>query len=284
VQYDVVVLDGYLPQVPKDAASPLPSGRYLIFNAVPQGEQGIVDKGKGAQSIPLDWARDHAALRGVSLDALFIAESHPVEIPKSAAATALVTGDNGPLMVELTTSEAHAIVIPWDLAASNWPFDVSFVVFMAQAVGYLGEEDAGLGQMVQPGGVLSDRIPPGSKDVRVRMPGGDTQALGDPAPDGTIVFGPVQKSGVYLVSWEGPPGPTDAVERTRAVRPFAANLLSPAESDISAAEKVSFATGDTSAANQKQAKATRKLWPWLLLGALAVVMLEWWVYNRKVQF
>jgi hypothetical protein len=68
------------------------------------------------------------------------------------------------------------------------------------------------------------------------------------------------------------------------VRPFAANLLSPSESDISAAEKVSFATGDTSAANQKQAKATRKLWPWLLLGALAVVMLEWWVYNRKVQF
>jgi hypothetical protein len=138
--------------------------------------------------------------------------------------------------------------------------------------------------MVQPGGVLSDRIPPGSKDVRVRMPGGDTQALGDPAPDGTIVFGPVQKSGVYLVSWEGPPGPTDAVEGPRAVRPFAANLLSPSESDISAAEKVSFATGDTSAANQKQAKATRKLWPWLLLGALGVVMLEWWVYNRKVQF
>jgi hypothetical protein len=30
------------------------------------------------------------------------------------------------------------------------------------------------------------------------------------------------------------------------------------------------------------ANRRRQLWPWFLLGALGVVMLEWFVYNRKV--
>ena len=28
--------------------------------------------------------------------------------------------------------------------------------------------------------------------------------------------------------------------------------------------------------------ADRKLWPWLLLAALLVMLVEWFVYNRKV--
>jgi hypothetical protein len=286
VEYDVVILDGYLPQVPRDSPSPLPPGRFLIFGAVPQGELGLIDKGKGGASVLLDWSRDHPALRGLSLDPLFIAESRIVEVPRGAAAVALATSDSGPAILELTTPEARALVIPFDVVRSNWPFDISFVVFMAQAVGFLGEDELALGQLVQPGGVLSDRVPVGSKDVRVRGPGGEVTALGDPAPDGRIVFGPVQRSGVYLVSWSGRPGPTDAVDGRdggRAVRAFAANLLSAAESDIGTSEKLSFATGDASATKLTQARSVRRLWPWLLLGALGIVLLEWWVYNRKVQ-
>jgi len=26
----------------------------------------------------------------------------------------------------------------------------------------------------------------------------------------------------------------------------------------------------------------KEWWPWLLLGAIAVMMFEWWIYNRKV--
>ena len=71
----------------------------------------------------------------------------------------------------------------------------------------------------------------------------------------------------------------DDVEKTKEV--FAANLLDPIESCIApvesitiGAEKVTTATGPT--------KVNEPLWPWLALGALVVLVLEWWIYNRRV--
>jgi hypothetical protein len=284
-EYDVVLLDGYLPSMPKDASSPLPAGRWLVLGAVPQAPDLLVDSGKvESGSTFLDWSRDHPALRGVALEPVVIAETRKLEIPKGSGAVVLATGENGPAMVEFTTPEAHAIVVPFDLAKSNWPFEISMVVFLAQAVGHLGDDDAGLGQMVKPGGVLTDHIPLNAKDVKVRLPSGEQASAGEPAPDGKIVYGPIQRSGVYMVSWQGPPGPTDAVDGQRAIRPFAANLLSSPESDVAATSALSFASRDVTANDTSETKSIKRLWPWLLLACLGFVLFEWWVYNRKVQF
>jgi hypothetical protein len=43
-----------------------------------------------------------------------------------------------------------------------------------------------------------------------------------------------------------------------------------------------MASATVAAAQRDEIKRTKPLWPWLLLGALAVIMLEWFVYNRKV--
>ena len=283
-EYDVVILDGYLPTQPKDAPSPLPPGRYLVLGTVPQAPDMLIDGGKGDAATFLDWSRDHPALRGVALEPIVIAESRKLEIPKGSGAVVLATADHGPAMVEFSTAESHAIVVPFDLAKSNWPFEISMVVFLAQAVAHLGDDTAGLGQMVQPGGVLTDHIPPGVKDVKVRLPGGEQASIGEPAPDGKIVYGPIQRSGVYMVSWQGPPGPTDAVDGDRAIRPFAANLLSSPESDVAAAAHLSFASREVAANDTSETRAIKRLWPWLLLACFGIVLFEWWVYNRKVQF
>ncbi|MBL9032996.1 MAG: BatA and WFA domain-containing protein [Phycisphaerae bacterium] len=281
--YDVVVLDGYLPTTPKDAATPLPAGRYLVLGAVPGTPAGLVDKGKLGPAVMVDWSKTHPALRGISLDALNIGASRPVEIPPTSAATVLAAADNGPAIVELTTPEARAIVVGFDVAESDWPFDVSFVVFMAQAVEHLGDDGAGVAQSVQPGGVYAGRLPRGSAEVRVRLPDGATAPAGDPAPDGTVVFGPLQRVGVYQMSWRGEPGPSDGKSGDRAVRPFAANLLDAAESDIGAVGTLELARQRVSAEADSRGKTVRSLWPWLLLAALGVLLLEWFIYNRKVQ-
>lgn len=282
-EFDVIVLDGYLPTMPKDSATPLPPGRYLIMGAIPGGPQGLIDKGPGEATQFVDWSRDHPALRGLSLDAPFIGKSRVVEIPKGAAARPLAFDGNGPDIVELSAAESRAIVVTFDLTETDWWRHVSFVVFLAQAVQYLGDEGSGLGQMVQPGGVLTDRVPPNSTKLRVRLPDRTEADMGSPAPDGTVVFGPVQKSGVYQVSWTGTQGPTDAKVGDRAVRPFAANLLDAAESDIGTASALSLANTKVSADPNAQAQTAKQLWPWLLLGAFLVILFEWFVYNRKVQ-
>jgi hypothetical protein len=277
--YDVTILDGYLPAVPKNSTSPLPAGRFLILNAVPAG---LVEKDKPAPAEFLDWSRDHPVLRGVRLDPITIGKVHAIDIPKGLAATALATSSVGPAIIEYTTSEARTLVLPFDLAESNWPFDVSFVVFLAQAVGYLGDDAGGPGQSIQPGGVISDRLPPGASDVKVRLPDGAEADVGQPSPDGTVVYGPLEKSGVYQISWQGQAGPTDATVGSRHIRPFAVNLLDPSESDVGTAPTLEMATQKVAATHQEESKVSRPLWPWLLLGALVIAMLEWFVYNRKV--
>lgn len=284
--FDVTVLDGYLPTVAEaegEAGASLPPGRFLIFNALPAPPLGVVATGEPTAAVMIDWSRDHPALRGISLDGIdAITRMPPVEIPQGSAAATIATASTGPAILDIGSAATRAIVVAFDPAHSDWPFDVSFVVFLAQAVGYLGDDGAGLGQMVKPGGTLADRLPIGATDVRLNPPQGPAADL-RPAPDGRIVFGPIKTSGVYTVSWKGPAGPRDAEIGGRSVRPFAANLLDPAESDIGTVERLELASRVVGAQASGPTQGTRRLWPWLALAALGVIMFEWFVYNRKVQ-
>jgi len=277
--YDVVILDGVLPQLEKGADS-LPAGRWLVFNAVPPG---VVDKGEGPAGGFLDWSRNHAALRGLTLDGIVMGKTRSVEIPKGSPARAIAQTDSGPAILEVTTGQSRALVAPFDLVETSWPLDVSFVIFLAQAVEFLGDEGTGVGQSVQPGGVLSDRVPPGASDLRVELPDGSTEAMGAPAPDGRVVYGPVQRSGVYTLSWRGPAGPTDTKAGDRVTRAFTANLLDAGESDLGSAAALSLPTDVVAAQAKGSMRATLALWPFLLLGMLGLLLLEWFIYNRRVQ-
>lgn len=284
--YDVIILDGYLPTMPSGTESPLPPGRFLIFNAVPTGPMGLVERDRAEQfSFFVNWSRDHPVLRGISLDPIEIVRPRRVALPPDSAARVLAATDSGPGIIELAAADSRAVVVPFDVSESTWPFNIAWVVFMAQAVGYLGDDDAELGQSLQPGTVLADRIPPGADEARVRTPIGAITDLGSPGPDGRIVYGPLDRTGFYRLSWRGAAGPRDGELGGRSVRPFAVNLLDAYESDVGAVEVLPMVTGDVAARRTEaggRAESFRRLWPWLLLAALGVMVAEWWVYNRRV--
>ena len=316
-EFDVVVLDGWLPKgtglasapapaAPAAAPAPpavppptpagdvvatagevLPPGRYLILAELPMKvgslDGGVRVAGPATGCSIIDWSRDHPVLRGLSLDGLLVAKCPKLDVLSGGPATSIATSDIGPLMLEVATPDMRAIVVPFDVAESNWPFNVSFVVFMASATTYLGDDGGtgAAGRSVQPGSVLSDRLPGGASDIEVKTAAGETQKL-LAGTDGRIIFGPLGRSGVYEVSWKGAAGPTDASIDGRSVRYYASNLLDPEESDLASAEVVTLASTEAAASTKGSAIADRKLWPWLLLGCLAIVMLEWFVYNKKV--
>ena len=87
--------------------------------------------------------------------------------------------------------------------------------------------------------------------------------------------------GLYRVSWQGEPGPTDVVSGSRASRVYAANLLSPSESDVGTLTELDLGSRNVTATD-RTAEKRREYWPWLLLAALAIMMLEWYIFNRKV--
>ncbi len=274
--FDVMVLVGWAP------SDQLPPGRYLIFGAAPP-ITGIESEGeRTGPFIAIDWSREHPMFRFASLDNLII--SQDVGLEPREDLRVLARSDAGPIVVEATDRGVRAIVVSFEPAESNWPFDPGFVIALASAVRTLGEsEGAVTSESVTPGDAVSTRVPPSVREVALREPGGATNTL-LPSPDGTVTFGPVQRSGIYQLSWRGEAGATDAVVDGRVLRVIAANLLDAAETTIGAAPTLELASRRVEATtSSNDASERRRLWPWLLLAALAIVMLEWFVYNKRVQ-
>jgi hypothetical protein len=284
-EYDCIVLDGYTP--PKElctGSAGLPPGRWLLLGTAPQSTSGMtVGLPQGAAKF-IEWKKEHPALRQVNLDEPTIGDLPLVTIIPGSSSMAIANTDKGPGIILVASIDTRAIVVPFDVAKSDWPFNLSWVIFLASSTRAIGDDAAGAGtnlQALQPNSILSDRIPQGASNARIRIPGGDITPL-TPSPDGTIVFGPLRHQGVYEVSWSGQAGPLDRQEGATAKRLYAANLLDDYESNIAAANVLNLRDRDVSARSNGEIAADRKLWPWLLLATLAIILFEWFIYNRKV--
>lgn len=275
-QYDAVILDGEQSVANLDS---LPAGRYLALGAAPPIE-GVAIEGEPAPSIVLDYQRDHPVLRSAGLDRLTVAKARTLNL--SGTARSLARGERGPLIAEVATEAAQAIVVAFDPGQSDWPFDVGFVIFLAEAIQSLARSDSGALPGVAPGEAARATLPPGASNVSLLQPDGDALPLQSNA-DGLTLFGPLWRVGLYALRWEGEASASDLTVSGRAQRPIPVNLLDPFESDVRAPDSLDFATRSIAAsASAGDADRRRSLWPWLILGCLAVLMLEWWIYSRKV--
>ncbi len=290
--HDVTILDGWLPDAPSAAAGAdglaapgLPPGNWLVFGAVPEPPFGLRPTGEVAPAQFIDWRRTHPALGGLTLAPVRIAELIVTEIPDGSTAEVIAETNEGPGLVELSAAATRAIVAPFDVAASNWPFDVSFVVFLAAAIDHLDTGSAsteGLGaRQIPTGQILSDRLPPGAQGIVLTPPSGPDIPL-TPAGDGRVVYGPLKQAGVYRLAWSGPAGVADTDRGGRVERLYAVNLASSSESDVPASAQLVTASSVVQAVDPRETERTQRLWPWFVLAALALLMLEWWVYNRKM--
>lgn len=275
--YDVIVLDNWLPEAPLDA------GSYLVLGGVPEGLGLSVAETVGVDEV-IDWDQSHPVMRDLELGGrITIADAPRVSVAGDSAANVLAETGAGPVIFDAATSSTRAIVVAFDPDKSSWPFDVSYVVFLATAVETLGGVSSDQPDLAsaRPGGTLSPRLPTGARNVRVRIPNAPDMDL-TPAPDGRVAFGPITRTGLYTLEWSGTAGLRDTVDGPSVSRALAVNLLDLNETDIRPRDTLPFASGDVTAAAAGSADAPRRLWPWLLVAVMAIMLFEWWVYNRKV--
>ncbi len=288
-EYDVFVMDRVNPADPlgeagKSAAgtsAPMPGGKFLIFGAVPL-MRGL-SLGPAIENpqpdVAADWVRDHPALELISLNALVVSRPMPVRADENVRVIARGTG--GPFIIEAAQDATRALIVCFDSLDSNWPFDVSFVLFLASSVGYLGQADAALAQQIPVGTMLNTDLPEGVRDAVLKTPDNQSVRL-IAGQDRAVTFGPLRKTGVYTLRWSGPPGPRDEADGGSAVRTIAVNLFDPPESSVAARDTLDLPAKSVQASGKgADDKTQRRLWPWLLLAAVGLVMLEWLVYNRK---
>ena len=155
---------------------------------------------------------------------------------------------------------------------TNWPTRQSFPVFVRNMLEYFGgrqdREDSG---SVRPGMPVALDGPSPKSRLRVRVPSGEQHDLtgGDL---GRFSFSDTGELGVYEAFADGKP-----------LRRFAVNLFDGVESDIGPDLEPSIQIGYVKVAGQPGWEvARRESWKGLLVLGLAVLLLEWYIYNRRV--
>jgi len=261
-RFDAVVLDGAAP-------ARLDRGRYLTLGIAPP-LAGIEPYGTKESVVVRSTRDEHPLLRYVNLDGLWIGSM--VALAAGADAETVVDASEGAIVLAQSRGPVALVCVSFDPMDSNWPFQRSFVNFIANAIDWLAANGRPItDEALRPGDTLSARLPPDASRLTLGMPDGSSSALQVPDP-ASFAWGPARRAGIYAASWGS--------DLSGASRSFAVNLDSAREGRIDMVESITLGTG--AVAGQAPAGASRSaLWPWLLLAAVAVLLLEWWVWLTR---
>jgi hypothetical protein len=113
-------------------------------------------------------------------------------------------------------------------------------------------------------------VPVGATDVEVVPPEGEAIAI-EASPSGVATWGPVRRAGVHEVRWR-----RDGAEERRFV---AVNRFGDGEGRLDTADAIVL--GDERVEASSGRGGTLELWPWLLGVGLALLFVEWIVYQRR---
>lgn len=260
--YDLVVLDDH-------DTNRLPPGNYLFFGGVPKIDD--VSIGDEVAGDPIIFARqDHPLMRHVAYEGLFIARWRALQLPKHAVS--LLEGPDTVAMAMLTDPGHRYVIASFDLLDSNFTLKEAFPMFLQNALGYLAS--GGLleaRRMMRPGDTFTMNVPADAKKVKIERPDGSIDE--EPVRAGGLLsYARTREAGVYRVQFDDP-------ARTKEV--FAANLLDPIESSIAPNE--SFTVGTEAVESVlAETKINRPLWPYAVMAGLCILLIEWWIYNKRV--
>jgi hypothetical protein len=293
--YDVIVYDQCGPQ------EAMPRANTLFLGAVP--ELGPWSPTSGAAAEPskqpeppqrispviIDWNRAHPLMAFVELGDVLVAESNVLEVPLGG--TPLIEAGEGTIFAVAPRENFEDAVLGFSLTSvsedgerffnTDWPQRPSFPTFWLNVVEYFGGRFDDIGQrIVRPGDAIEFTVETNPERVTVTSPSGaQAEVVRDRA--GLYQFQGTDELGVYEVR-----------HNDQTVFRFAVNLFDRDESDValriqSTADAENGEVAPVLIGFEEVEAETgwkpvrRETWRWLLLAALAVLLLEWYIYNRR---
>lgn len=259
-RYDVVIFD-------KHSTGRLPIGNYLFFGGVP--DVPGVSLGQESEGQPLVWwDESHPLLRYVSLDNVYVAGWRRLTVP--AEAQRLIEGPESPVLVHLWNEGRQFLIMAFPVEMTNWILRNSFVAFMYNAIRFLASDAIGeSGSSVRVGEVLRIPVPRGAHGTTVTTPDGRSVPVPSDA-GGVARFGDTLRVGLYRAD-------PAAEGRER----FAVNLEDASESDIAPRRDLRVGTQRVTVGKPIETSMP-EVWRWFVGAALAIALLEWYIYNRRV--
>jgi hypothetical protein len=279
-RYDLVIYDGVRP----DAH---PEANTLYFGQFPPGPAYAKPKDV-QQPVVLDWDIGHPIMQYIrDVNLVFIASAHVVELP--VGAKPLIESNAGPLAFLVPREGFTDTVVTFPLMEgatpnTTWFRYISFPLFILNSIQALGNVREGTGdEVAEPGNPVALHAETIHREIMVKSADRADESI-PRSPQGTFIYNHAEKAGLYFAHWD-PEGRL----------PFAVNLFDFRESDLatrglvpkgapsSTEESYKIKIGyNPVTGTQKPAKVQKDIWWWFALVALGVLLVEWYVYNRRV--
>jgi len=257
--FDFIIFDRVSPKR-------LPAIPTLTFGGAPAPLTATSPKRSGGKRI-LSWRRQHPIMRYVSLDSLVYSDYGGFDLP--ADGEALAIGPDGPVIAVFRSDHVRHVAVGFDLVHSNWPLDVSIVVFARNVLDFIVPVgSAAEGRVLKPGESVSVRTRPDTTRLRITGPI-DTAISVTPGEQATLPRLPL--AGVYRI--DGAAEPDDRL---------AVSVLSNQESNIQPVDAVTVNARSTRAGTAG-GTVPQELWRWCLAFAAVVLAVEWLMYCRRAR-
>jgi len=250
--YDLVVFDG-TPETPVKARGVLTFG--AAGPASPVAAVGRVERPRFV---------DRAAnplLEGVGLESVFVERME--KVTRRPAAVVVAEANQGPLVVTRSRPVKKQIYVAFTPMDSDFPLQVGFPIFLANALDFLGGESKGNLLAIRPGQPFTVPVPEGQTAKLIGERG--TKDLS--VKSGIATVRDVDRVGRYRLQV----GPTE--------KTVYAQLRSERESRIRPSDSLELQAGTVQALNSPE--RFTDFWRPLLLICLLVLSGEWWLYARR---
>jgi hypothetical protein len=243
----------------------LPQGNYLLFGSPPPMD-AFSTFVEGEAQVMLVAKENHPVMRFVRFENIVIAKGFEIVVDERL--DVLLEGSGWPAVMTVRDRGVQVVYVAFDPLESNWPYLRSFPFFVYNAVQFLGRSgDALSSALGKVGETISLDVPSGVERVSIKEPNGQEHEVSVDTT-GRAHWGPIRITGLHAVSWNG------QLQRRVAVN-------SPKEeSNIASVESISIGA-NTIEASESSGASFIQLWPWALAAVLVVLLLEWWVYQRK---
>ena len=248
--YDLVVFDGV-------ASEPVRARGILEFGAAgPDSPVTVTGTVKNPAFVSSETSK---LMDGVDLDGIYI--DHAQLVRAKAEGRVYASGSKGPLVVA-TAGDQRRIYVSFTPLQSDFPLNVGFPIFIANALDYLGGESNSGSLTIKAGQTFTVQA---AKTAELTSPTGEHSAT--PLNGSTAVVRNVTQVGKYQLSVDG---------KERAIY---ATLRSDRESRI--APEVDLELGGGSVRAVAAPMRFADFWRPLLLLCLLVLAGEWLLFARK---
>jgi hypothetical protein len=261
--FDLYVYDGVI-------SNTLPSKELLLVNPPPNPLFTVGDAFTPTITSTITLV-DDPLLSFVDFSNVHILRAREVQTP--AWARTLISVDGKPLVFVGTLDRRRIAVFTFDLRDSDLPLQIAYPILMSNLITWLTPSTviSESGETVHPGDTVTVRPEVGEQAVGIQAP--DGQFFIAPASEAGVLFSDTHQLGIYGV------GTVSVQEGGKFAGFFAVNLFDPLESKIEPAETLTVGRAQVSAAVRGQV-GQREFWSFVAAAALAILIVEWWVYHR----